>query len=257
MLSGEARLRYGVEPLPGRFLVRLNRFAVEVEAGGRRERAHLPNSGRLTELLVPGVPCLLLPVRFAGSVRGDRVGPCGGRRQERRTPHDLVAVRHGGFWVSVDARLPALLVAEAVGAGRLRPFAGWRVARREPAGPRAGRFDLELVEPGTGRRCMVETKSVTLVVGGEARFPDAPTERGRRHVVELARLAEAGDRACVCFVAQRPDARWFSPNAATDPGFTAALAEAVTAGVEVYAWRCCTSAAGVIIREEIPVREVG
>ncbi len=235
---------------------RLNRFAVEVEVDGRRQAAHLPNSGRLGELLVPGAPCLLLPPRGRAGARGSAGGAEPSGPAGRRTPWDLVAVRAGGGpLVSVDARLPPLLLAEAVAAGRLRPFAGWRVLRREPRVP-AGRFDLLLEDAAAGALCHVEAKSVTLVVAGEARFPDAPTERGRRHLEGLARLAAAGRRACVCFVVQRPDARWFAPNGDTDPAFAAALGAAAAAGVEVRAWRCCTARGGVIIRAEIPVRGV-
>ncbi len=289
-------MRYEVPPAEARFGGRLNRFTVEVEVGGRREAAHLPNSGRLRELLLPGAPCLLLPHPRAADAeepgREPAAGPPGrsasppGRPPARRTRWDLVAVRFTGSapgtrggvsprqpwpgqvgappggagdapgpWVSVDARLPPLLLAEALAARRLRPFAGWRVLRREPR-IRAGRFDLLLEEEGTGALCHVEAKSVTLVVGGEARFPDAPTERGRRHLEELARLAASGRRACVCFVVQRPDARWFAPNGGTDPAFAAALGAAAKAGVEVRAWRCCTARSGVIIRAEIPVRGV-
>ncbi|HEY75497.1 MAG TPA: DNA/RNA nuclease SfsA [Thermoflexia bacterium] len=203
----------------GRFVRRENRFRVAVEVDGRVEAAHLPNSGRLGGLLVPGRRCYLVPRSSPG----------------RRTPYDLLLVAHAGVLVSVDARLPNPLFAEAVAAGRLAPFAGvTRVAREVRHG--GSRIDFRL--EGAWGTCWVEAKSVTLVEDGVALFPDAPTGRGRRHLEDLITLVREGHRAAVVFVVQRPDARAFAPNGRTDPAFARMLAEAAAQGVEVYAYRC-------------------
>ena len=217
-----------------RFVRRENRFRVTVEVAGRIEAAHLPNSGRLGELLIPGRCCYLAP----------RLSP------RRRTPYDLLLVAHAEVLVSVDARLPNRLFAEALAAGRLAPFAGATAV--EPEVRRGGsRLDFRL--EGPWGVCWVEAKSVTLVKGGVALFPDAPTGRGRRHLEELAALAREGDRAAVVFVVQRSDAAAFAPNAEIDPAFARALREAQAAGVETYAYRCRVTRRALSIVDEVPV----
>lgn len=219
----------------GRFVRRDNRFRVVVEIGGRLVAAHLPNSGRLAELLQPGRPCFLVP----------RPSP------KRRTPFDLLLVSLGGVLVSVDARLPARLLAEAIVEERLPPFAGATSVQPEV---RVGHGRLDLRLEGQWGTCWVEAKSVTLVEDGVALFPDAPTARGRRHLEELASLARRGDRAAMVFVVQRPDAEAFAPNARADPRFARVLSEAVSHGVEVYAYRCLvTREALSVVPAPLPV----
>ncbi len=203
----------------GRFLERQNRFRVLVEVDGRPVAAHLPNSGRLTELLTPGRPCRLVP----------QPDP------RRRTPFDLLLMEYAGVLVSVDARLPAPLFAEAVQEGRLPGFSGFTALEQEV---RCGESRLDFRLDGPEGPMWVETKSVTLVEEGVARFPDAPTLRGGRHLRELIARVEVGERAAVVFVVQRPDAVAFAPHWEADPAFAARLAEASRAGVNVYAYRC-------------------
>ena len=199
------------------FEERLNRFLVRVERAGRRHLCHLPNPGRLQELLHVGTPVLLQPRP----------------RHGRKTAHDLVAVRKGRVWVSVDTRLPNRAVGEWLAEGMLPEFRAYRKVRPEvPLGE--SRIDFLL---RNGRDCYLEVKSCTLVEGDDALFPDAPTERGRRHVETLAEAAERGLRASVLFVVQRPDASLFRPREETDPAFAHALRDASMRGVEVYAYR--------------------
>ncbi len=101
---------------------------------------------------------------------------------------------------------------------------------------------------------MLETKSVTLVVGGVGLFPDAPTERGTKHLRSLGHAVQSGHRAAVVFVVQRADAVAFSPNDTADPEFGAALRRAVEAGVEAYAYACQVSLEGVTLAQPLPVR---
>lgn len=218
----------------GRFLARENRFRVRVEVDGRLVAAHLPNSGRLMELLAPGRPCRLVP----------RPEP------HRRTPLDLLLVEYAGVLVSVDARLPGPLFAEAVTEGQLPEFSGFiRLEREVRCGE--NRIDFRLDCPGGP--LWVETKSVTLVEEGVALFPDAPTLRGQRHLRQLAARVEQGERAAVVFVVQRPDAEVFMPHARADPAFAAALAEAARAGVEVYSFRCEVRPEEIRIVAPVPV----
>jgi len=221
----------------GEFVVRLNRFAARVRVGGREVLAHVPNSGRMTELLVPGAPALLAPV------------PQG---VARKTPYDLTLIRHGDQWVGVDARLPNALFAEALADGRLAPFRPYTAFRRE-ARWGSSRFDF-LLTAADGRVCLVETKSVNLVVGGTALFPDAPTARGVRHLEALAASLREGMEAAVVFVVQRADAVRLAPHAGADPAFAAALAAAGAAGVMLLAYTCRVTPREIRIDGAIPVK---
>lgn len=202
----------------GRFIRRLNRFACLVEVDGETAEAYLPNPGRLQEILVEGAEVLL---RVSNASR-------------RKTACDLIGVRAGETWVSIDARVPNALFKEAVEQRSLREFAGYRIAREEVF---FGSSRLDFLLQGEPP-CLVEVKSCTLVEEGIAKFPDAPTARGRRHLLELIKAREGGYRCAVVFIIQRGDAFAFAPNDATDSAFGEALREAARRGVEVLAYRC-------------------
>lgn len=221
--------------VPALILRRLNRFAVQVFVDGREVTAHLPNSGRLEELLQPGTPAYLVPRAQAG----------------RKTPFDLLLVRVRDVLVSVDARLPNRLVAEALREGRLPAFQGYSLFQAE-ARYRGSRFDFLL--EGPRGRCLLEAKSVTLVEGGWALFPDAPTERGRRHVETLMAASRAGFRSALLFVIQRQDAKGFKPHDAADPAFGRILRRAVVRGVEISAYRCRVTPSEITLAEPVTVK---
>jgi len=219
--------------IPGRFLYRDNRFRATVEVAGQEAWAHVPNSGRLHELFTPNRPIWLAPAAAAN----------------RKTAYDLKLVEYASVLVSVDARLPNPLFAEALAAGRITGFPYPDVRPEVQYGD--SRFDFRLSGPqGT---CWVESKSVTLVEDGLAQFPDAPTSRGRKHLLGLRTACLAGDQAAVIFVIQRPDARRFAPYQESDPEFTDALVQAAAAGVAVRAFTCHVSHTEITIATEIPV----
>ncbi len=219
----------------GIFVRRDNRFRATVEVDGRAVAAHVPNSGRLWELFLPGRRVLLRPAEAA----------------HRKTSYDLVMVDVDGRLVSLDARLPGPLVAEAVREGRLPEFRDYARVHEEV---RLDDSRIDLMLEGEAGRCWVEAKSVTLVVEGVALFPDAITARGRRHVETLARVAARGERAAVVFVIQRDDALAFSPHDASDPAFGQALRDAVRAGVAVYAYTCHVTTTQITLAHRVPVR---
>lgn len=202
----------------GRFRSRPNRFLVLAEVEGQVAPCHLPNPGRLRELLVDGAAVLLEP-RSAGS---------------RKTPYDLVAARKDGVLVSLDTRLPNRTVASLLRAGTLPGLGTWYQVRPEVP---LGRSRVDFLLRGDAGSYYLEVKSVTLVEGGTALFPDAPTERGRRHLEELASALAPRVRAGVLFLVQRPDAHRFRPHEARDPAFARALRAVHAAGVEVHAVR--------------------
>ena len=212
-------MRYG-EVKRGRFLARPNRFVAHVELEGERVVCHVKNTGRCRELLTSGAAVYL-----------ERA-----ENPARKTPYDLIAVEKGDLLINMDAQAPNQVFGEWAAAGRflpgltaLRPEFTWEDSR----------FDFRL-EDHLGP-CFVEVKGVTLEQDGLALFPDAPTERGVKHLRGLRRAVERGYRAAVFFVVQMKGPRLFRPNDGTHPAFGQALREAAAAGVGVYAWDCAVT----------------
>ena len=217
-----------------RFIRRLNRFGALVDINGAETLVHVANSGRMKELLVEGRRVFLAPAP------GDH----------RKTSFDLALVDLGHTLASADARLPNKLVQEAQVEGRLDCFSGYDSIRMEAT---YGDSRLDLALSGGQGTCLVEAKSVTLVEGRMGIFPDAPTIRGRKHVLNLAEQVREGCRGAVVFVVQREDADSVSPNNESDPDFGAALRWAVELGVEAYAFRCSVSTREIALSQQIPV----
>ena len=224
----------GDDLVEARFLRRVNRFLAVVEIDGRETDVHVANSGRLRELFLSGASVWLKPAQSEG----------------RKTAYDLALVEADGVLVSADARLPNALVAEAVVEGLLegieKPSA---IVRESTFGD--SRFDL-MLEDGRGRR-YVEVKSATLVEQGVGLFPDSPTLRGAKHLNTLIEAVEAGHRAAVAFVVQRPDADAFAANEPADPVLAESLRRAVACGVEAYAYNCRVSREEVRLNRRLPI----
>ena len=220
----------------GRFIRRLNRFAALVDVDRREHLAHVPNSGRMHELLVPGYRVLLAPAP---------------RSSARKTAFDLALVDTGGVLSSADARLPNKLVAEALAQKRLPQLRGYPHVRPETV---FGESRLDFRLSGPAGSCYVETKSVTLVEDGVGLFPDAPTLRGVKHLHSLMAARKEGHSAAVIFVIQRADADAFAPHDEADPLLGATLREAVAAGVEAWAYRCRVDEQSIVLADEVPVR---
>jgi sugar fermentation stimulation protein A len=218
----------------GFFLGRPNRFLAQVRLGREKVQAHLPDPGRLTELLVPGAKVRLLP----------------SSREGRRTAWTLIGVECPAGWVNVDSRLPNQLFEEALREGRLPEFSGVSEWRREY---RYGGSVIDFLLAGDPP-CLAEVKGCTLVVGETALFPDAPTSRGTRHLGELEAARARGMRSCVVFVVKHPAAREFRANRDTDPLFAEALASATAAGVEALAYLAAWRGREIRLGERMPVR---
>ena len=234
-----ARLKIEGEMVRARFLSRTSRFSVLAEladgAGkvGRFE-CHLPNPGRLKELLVPGAGLLLRPAKDP-----DR----------RKTKFDVFAVVAYGHAVVVDSRVANHIMREAFSSGEVPGFSGYELVKSEP---QFGKSRLDFLLAGD-ELWLVEVKSCTLVRDGRALFPDAPTKRGRRHLMELVKAVEEGYRASVIFVVQREDAEVFMPNDETDPDFGDALRVAAARGVEAIALAARFREWSVELAGEVPV----
>ena len=219
------------------FRARPNRFLIEAEYAGALVLAHLADRGRLLETLFPGARLLL--------AQNDD--------PRRKTQFQAVAAirmsLHGESLASLDTHLPNRLIEAALRAQALAPFAACAQVRREVT-IGASRFDFQVSDGTT--HCTIEVKSAGFVDNGVALFPDAPTERGRRHLEELAHLAEHGQRVAVVFVAQGV-AQQVAMNTAIDPAFAATLQRVARAGVEVYAYACPLQRTGISLGEQIPV----
>jgi len=227
------------EILEGVFEKRLTRFSALVRVDeGETVPCFLPNPGRLCELLFSGAKVVLRKSGAAG---------------RRKTVYDIVGVYSGGVVVSVDSRVPNKLVLQALKNGDLPEFRGYAHFKPEYAHGRA-RFDFLLYGGSAVKPCLLEVKSCTLVREGVAMFPDAPTERGARHVLELAKALDEGFRTAVLFVIQRMDAKVFTPNDETDPKFGKALREAANRGVEVYAYMASFSGNKIVLVGRVKVK---
>lgn len=199
------------------FLKRLNRFVAEVEVDGRVERVHVKNTGRCAELLVTGYRVYL-----------ERSG-----NPARKTEYDLVAVvKAGDRLVNMDSMAPNRAALEWLERGGLGPLDDLRP--EVTVGD--SRYDFAATQDG--RPVYIEVKGCTLETDGVARFPDAPTQRGVKHVRGLTRLAREGCRCVVLIVIQMKGVHRFEPNWETHPEFGEALIEARDAGVEIVAVDC-------------------
>ncbi len=221
-------------PIAGTFIKRLNRFVGLAEVRGSIVRVHIHDPGRLKELLVKGAPVLVRP-----------------HLQPRKTDYYLFAVKHGEIWVLVDSALHSRIVEEAIHLGLIDELEGYSISKTEATVGRS-RIDF-LLEAQSKPPLLLEVKGCTLVIDGVALFPDAPTERGRRHLLELAKAVKHGFNAVVLFLITREDARVFRPYAEMDPKFSEALKYACSQGVQAVAYKASLRGLEVKVEERVPV----
>ena len=206
-------MRYG-NVVKGTFLDRPNRFIAHVIIDGETETAHVKNTGRCRELLLPGAEVWL-----------ERLD-----NPARKTKYDLIAVRkESGLLVNIDSQTPNKVAREWL------ETQGFDIIIPEYT---YGNSRLDFYMEKDGERFLLEVKGCTLEIGGIGYFPDAPTERGVKHLRELARAAGEGYHAAVAFVIQMDGVKEVRPNNDTHPAFGAALQEAKVAGMEVLFLQC-------------------
>jgi len=218
------------------FLRRRNRFVAEFRGDdGVEFAAHSANTGSMKGCLVPGGRCVLWD----------------SENEQRKYRLSWKAIDAGPAWVGIDTSLPNQLAAQIVTAGLLPELGDAPTVRREVVIAPGSRADL-LVEDASSGRTWVEVKNVTLVEDEVARFPDAVTARGLKHLHELAARVKAGDRAMMIYVIQRADGRRFAPAREIDPAYAKALRAVHEAGVLVRPFGCTVSAAGVRVDGLVP-----
>ena len=218
--------------VPGVFLARPNRFIAHIEIDGNVEICHVKNTGRCRELLPQGA----------------QVWCQRSTNPARKTKYDLITVRKGNRLINMDSQAPNAAAKEWLLAGGLGQISGLKA--EDTHGD--SRFDFSFTR--NGRKCFLEVKGVTLENDGICAFPDAPTERGTKHLNGLARAVEEGYDAFVLFVIQMADVKYLHPNDSTDPAFGAALRQAFAGGVTVLAMDCAVTETEMAIHQPVPIK---
>lgn len=227
-------MKLGERMVDGIFLERPNRYLAQVEIEGRQVSAHVPDPGRL--------PGLMIPQR--------RVRLIYNSSEKRKTDYTLALVKHGRIWVSVFPVFANRLVGDALANRALTGFSDYTDFSSEV---KVGHSRFDFLLNFSDGPMLVEVKSVSLVEQTVGKFPDAPTERGRRHVEELIELKRKGNRTAVVFVSQRSDTRSITSNDMIDPEFGKRLREAKQAGVELYGFNCKVTASTVTLDAPVEV----
>ena len=231
MVSREVNGMHYVNMVPGIFLSRPNRFIAHIEINGQVEICHVKNTGRCRELLPQGA----------------KVWCQKSDNPNRKTKFDLITVEKGNRLINMDSQAPNAAAKEWLLAGGLGAIENLKPETFHGD----SRFDFSFIKDG--KPCFLEVKGVTLETGGVCAFPDAPTERGTRHLKELTQAAQDGFGAYVLFVIQMKDVKRLHPNDSTDPAFGAALREAAAAGVQILAMDCHVTEDSMVIADPVEV----
>ena len=218
--------------VPGIFRSRPNRFIAYIEIDGKEEICHVKNTGRCRELLTPGA----------------EVWCQKSENPNRKTKYDLICVQKGKLLINMDSQAPNIAAKEWLldgGLGEIEDLKGEYTHGDS-------RFDFSFLKDG--KRCFLEVKGVTLENDGVCSFPDAPTERGVKHLQGLTAAVDAGYGAFVLFVVQMADMKYLRPNDDTDPAFGEALRIAAESGVTVLAMDCAVTEDSMVIRLPLLVK---
>lgn len=217
------------------FVRRPNRFQGYVLIGGKEELVHVPNTGRCKEILIPGCNVLIRAENGAN----------------RKTRFSLIAGYKGNKLINIDSQVPNKIVEEALKNRKIPDLEKYiQIFREKTFGN--SRFDFKLINED-GEEYYLEVKGVTLEEGGNARFPDAPTERGRKHLLELVEVKNTGRGAGVLFVIQMDNIKSFRPNDETDKDFGDALRFAKENGVDIFAYGCDVTENSITLKNIVEV----
>ena len=218
-----------------RFIRRPNRFQGFVEIDGKETLVHVPNTGRCREILVKGATVVL--------------------REEnnplRKTKYDLIAAFKADKLINIDSHIPNKVVYEALDLGKIDKLKSYNVIEKEKT-YKNSRFDFKLTND-KGEEYYLEVKGVTLEEDGKTMFPDAPTERGRKHLLELVDAKENNFGAGVLFLIQMNEVESFSPNDKMDKDFGEALRYANSKGVDIFAYECELKEDSITLNKKVPV----
>ena len=224
-------MKYG-HMVAGQFLARPNRFIAHVQINGQTEICHVKNTGRCKELLSIGAEVWCEQAT----------------NPNRKTKYDLITVKKGDRLINMDSQAPNIAAGEWLAAGGLGPVESIRPETFHGD----SRYDFSFVKDG--KTCFLEVKGVTLENDGVCAFPDAPTDRGAKHLRGLTQAVKEGFGAYALFVIQMADVKYLHPNDATDPEFGKALREAAENGVQVMAVDCQVTEDTMVIGSFVEVR---
>lgn len=229
-------MKFIKDTVRAKFINRPNRFQAFVEYEGEVVMAHVPNTGRIKEILVPGCMVIL-------------------RKEDnpaRKTMYSLIAAYKGTSLINIDSQIPNRVVEEALLEGRIEELKAYKHVKREKFYKKS-RFDF-LLENDEGDKYYLEVKGVTLEHEGKASFPDAVTERGSRHIQELMEAKEEGFGAGIIFVLQMENMISFTPAWGRDPFFSSTLKKADEFGIDILAYECKVTETSLDLSTSVKVK---
>lgn len=219
-----------------KFIHRPNRFQAYVYINDVETIVHVPNTGRCREILIPGCTVVLREEN----------------NPSRKTKYDLIGGYKGDKFINIDSHIPNKVVEEALKNKKINLLSGYSKIEREKTFGNS-RFDFKLTDY-SGNECYLEVKGVTLEEEGKAMFPDAPTERGKKHLLELIEVKNTGREAAVLFLIQMEGVKYFTPYDEMDKNFGEALRLAKANGVHILAYDCLVGEKHITIREQIEIK---
>lgn len=228
-------MKFNEKIVKAEFIKRPNRFQAYIKLDNKELMVHVPNTGRCREILIPGCTVILRE----------------GTTPNRKTPYDLIAAYKGDKLINIDSHVPNKVVEEALKNKKIEKLMGYNTIMREKTYGNS-RFDFKLCNEN-GDEYYLEVKGVTLEDNRKTMFPDAPTERGRKHLLELIDVKSEGKGAGVLFLIQMEEASSFKPHEEMDKKFSDALRLAKESGVDVFAYNCKLGENFITLFEKVKV----
>ncbi|NLY77275.1 MAG: DNA/RNA nuclease SfsA [Tissierellia bacterium] len=216
----------------GIFINRLNRFIAHVLIDGKVEEVHVKNTGRCKEILTEGTKVYLQ--------KSDN--------PNRKTKYSLISAYKGPVLINIDSQIPNEIVYKSINSNRIPELRNVDLLKKEVKYNNS-RFDLYYEKKEL--KGFIEVKGVTLEIDGVSMFPDAPTERGTKHVLEMIEAKEKGYDNYIFFLIQMPDIQYFKPNEKMDPKFSSALIRAKEAGVNILAYNCKVTEDEIMLKDKV------
>lgn len=235
LYDGGKKVEYNKNIYEATFINRPNRFNATVIFQEREIVVHVPNTGRCKEILIPGCQVFIR----------EETNPT------RKTKYDLIGAYKGTKNICIDSQIPNKVVKEALedrAVDKLKEYTN--ILSEKTFGN--SRFDFKLSKDD-GQEYYLEVKGVTLEEDGSSRFPDAPTERGKKHLLELIEVKKSGRGAGVLFLIQIEDVQTFRPNDEMDPKFAEALREAEKSGVDIFAYSSIVTETGITLHKPVKI----
>ena len=217
------------------FINRPNRFNARVLLNGEEIVVHVPNTGRCKEILIEGSKVLLREEN----------------NPNRKTRYDLIAAYKGDILINIDSQVPNKVVNEALLNKKIKKLEKFNIVNREKTFGKS-RFDF-MLSTDNDEKYYLEVKGVTLEQNGECKFPDAPTERGAKHILELIEAKKLGYGAGILFLVQLDNVKSFSPNDLTDTNFSNALRLANENNVDIMVYNCSVGKNYIELKEEVDI----